>query len=594
MTRPPAAPRAAAIAVLVALALAGDLAILAAAVRNGVTVNFWFASFRVHDPSRPLAVAAILAGALVALGWRRARAAALTAFVAAGVAASAVISSAGGRAYPIGDIALVELYTREAMAGRLLVGAYSRFGWHHPGPAYFYLLAPLYAIGGRNTAALCAGALVLSLTAVVVTAWTTAKYAGAISSAVILALTAACLWRVDQLIDSPWNAHVVVLPAISLIAVCAALAGGTVAALPAAVFGATVLVQADVALVPYAAAIVGLGVAAAFVMVRRAPRADRTWGAMVNRTAWVLALTCFLPAAEAVAHPPGNIVAILRFFAGQERGHGLVDATAVWSDGLTAALRTGFTLAFGRSIAPVLSPSHVWLAVTLVAGTAGAAVWSFRMRRIGLAWLGVMATAGSLVTLWSATRIVGGFNDHFAFWLAGVGLVDAAVIVSTIGEMVGGAVAAAPPLVEAVSPAVHGTIFAAVLMVGLIQVDRARQGSFPVTVPLPSIATFDDSIAEYLGREHVRRPLFRIAGERWDVAVGMLQELHRRGIPFAVEDSWMPMFPDRFHASGDEDAELTVTGAFEAPELAARAGNVTINRSSRARVEAIRISPSPH
>jgi hypothetical protein len=301
-------------------------------------------------------------------------------------------------------------------------------------------------------------------------------------------------------------------------------------------------------------------------------------------------LTCFLPAAEAVAHPPGNIVSVLRFFAGQEHGQGLADATAVWSDGLTGALRTGFTLAYGRSIAPVWSPSHVWLAVTLVAGAAGAAAWAFRRQRTGLAWLGVMATAGSLVTLWSATRIAGGFNDHFAFWFAGVGLLDAAVIASTAGEWIVAGHAAAERLVPMLSPAVHGALLALVLMLGLHQVDRARQGSFPVTMPLPSIAGFDDSIGEYVGREHVRKPLFRIAGERWDVAVGMLQELHRRGMPFAVEDSWMPMFPDPFRASGDEDAELTVTGAFEAPELAARAGNVTIDRSSRARVEAIRIA----
>jgi hypothetical protein len=128
MTWPPAPPRGVVIAVLVALALAVDLVFLAAAVRSGMVVNLGFARLRVHDPSRPIAVAALLGGVLTALGWRRGRAATLTAFVATGAAAAALIASAGGRAYPIGDIALIELYTREAMAGRLLVGAYSRFG----------------------------------------------------------------------------------------------------------------------------------------------------------------------------------------------------------------------------------------------------------------------------------------------------------------------------------------------------------------------------------------------------------------------------------------------------------------------------------
>ena len=39
---------------------------------------------------------------------------------------------------------------------------YSRFGWHHPGPLYFYLLAPWYWLSG-STAGMQAGALVINL-----------------------------------------------------------------------------------------------------------------------------------------------------------------------------------------------------------------------------------------------------------------------------------------------------------------------------------------------------------------------------------------------------------------------------------------------
>ena len=231
--------------------------------------------------------------------------------------------------------------------------------------------------------------------------------------------------------------------------------------------------------------------------------------------------------------------------------------------------------------------------LALVATAAGAAAWAFRVGLFGLAWLGLTASVGSLVALWSVTRITGGFNDHQAFWFASIGLVDAAVAAAAVGESIRRLHAVAASGARLIAPVAHGALLSAILMLGLYQVDRARRGSFPITATLASIAVFDDSIGQYLAREHLRKPLFRIAGERWDLAVGMLQELHRRGIPFAVEDSWMPMFPDRFRASGDEDAELTITGAFDAAELTVRVGNVTINRSARARVEAIRISPSP-
>ena len=50
-----------------------------------------------------------------------------------------------------------------ATRGRLLVGPYSRFGWNHPGPFYFYFQAPLYALSGHKAASLYAGALAINL-----------------------------------------------------------------------------------------------------------------------------------------------------------------------------------------------------------------------------------------------------------------------------------------------------------------------------------------------------------------------------------------------------------------------------------------------
>ena len=65
----------------------------------------------------------------------------------------------------IGDIGVTELYVELASHARLLVGPYSRFHWHHPGPLYFYLQAPLYVATGRTGAAVYAGAWAINLAA---------------------------------------------------------------------------------------------------------------------------------------------------------------------------------------------------------------------------------------------------------------------------------------------------------------------------------------------------------------------------------------------------------------------------------------------
>src|SRR5687767_5787442 len=53
-----------------------------------------------------------------------------------------------------GDGAALELGTLHAAAGTQLLGPYSRFGWNHPGPAFFYLALPIYELCDRRGSAL--------------------------------------------------------------------------------------------------------------------------------------------------------------------------------------------------------------------------------------------------------------------------------------------------------------------------------------------------------------------------------------------------------------------------------------------------------
>jgi hypothetical protein len=51
------------------------------------------------------------------------------------------------------DAAIIELDVRNALDGGQLLGPYSRFGWNHPGPAYFYLLGPAYWLSAPHRGA---------------------------------------------------------------------------------------------------------------------------------------------------------------------------------------------------------------------------------------------------------------------------------------------------------------------------------------------------------------------------------------------------------------------------------------------------------
>jgi hypothetical protein len=468
-------------------------------------------------------------------------------------------------AYPVSDIAITEIYIRDAAHGRLLVGPYSRFGWHHPGPLLFYLLAPIYVLGGSSTAALHAAAALLSLI-VVAAALVTAVYWGArdLAYAVLLAVTILA-FRLPSILVSPWNPHIVVVPAIAFLAVAAVCAAGSALAFPIVVAFASFLTQTDLALAPFAAAVT---IAALAGGVQRR--------ALV--VAFAVAIVLWAPAiAEEGLHTPGNLTEIWRFFTHGEAPIGGVGGIALWSDAITAPFRPAFELAHGTPIGPAIIVPRVVLAIALTVGAATAAGLAVRHQLRVLAWFAGLSAFASVVALWSVSRITGGASDHQTFWIAALGLCDAAAVLVAMTPM-----RAPPPRLQPIV-----VTFAVVVSIALVGVSQAADGRFPVTTTAPSAPNFVASIRQYLASHHVRRPLVRIDQDQWWLAAAILLELDRQGVTYAIEDDWRTMFPERFAADGSEDAELTLAAVGQHRDLAARPGNVTIDVSSFIHVEAI-------
>ena len=151
---------------------------------------------------------------------------------------------------PVSDTAVIESYTAYASRGAQLVGPYSRYGWHHPGPLYFYVLAPFYALSGSLTTGLNAGALAVNLASVLVLAWVVVRAGGGVLAIVTMAMVALYAWRVAPILASPWNPHVIVLPTMALIVASAAILSGWAGLLPLAAVIATFVGQTHVGVLP--------------------------------------------------------------------------------------------------------------------------------------------------------------------------------------------------------------------------------------------------------------------------------------------------------------------------------------------------------
>ena len=190
--------------------------------------------------------------------------------------AIAIFAGVGGTYRPYADVALTELVVRDIGRYEVLVGPYSRDGWHHPGPALFYLLAVPYRLLGSSPAAMAAGALLVNFASIAGIA-AIAKRRGGVPFFLCTLVTLGLLVRslgFDFLVKA-WNPYITVLPYGLLVMLVWAMACRERWAVPAAVVVASFVVQTHVGYVALALPLLGLG--AAWLVL------DTLWGARRDR-----------------------------------------------------------------------------------------------------------------------------------------------------------------------------------------------------------------------------------------------------------------------------------------------------------------------
>lgn len=232
-----------------------------------------------------------------------------------------------------GDVALIELHVRDVgTRATPLVGPYQRFGFNHPGPTLYYLLAAPYRLLGSRYAGLQVGALLINAGALVGAAVIAFRRGGALLAlwALImvsgLAFTLGPSWLAD-----PWGPYIVVMPLALLIMLAAEVASGRRAALPVAAAVATVVTQVNAVLIPTAVGL-GLWALAAWVVGayrRRGEQPPREeWRAsrrMLLVTVGVLAVLWLPPVIDQV-NGEGNVTLMREFASSSQPKLGLGDA----------------------------------------------------------------------------------------------------------------------------------------------------------------------------------------------------------------------------------------------------------------------------
>jgi len=209
-----------------------------------------------------------------------------------------------------GDIALIELRVREVLSAHPpLTGAYSRYGWDHPGPVFFWLAALPYRMLGGGAGALALVAIAVNTAAIVVLLRFSTRLGRAAWYAVAGALVALVLGLLPDALASVWNVTITNVALLLFVVACWGVWDGVGGAWIALVTGSFVVqghVGTGVVIGPLALATAGL-VTWRWWRRGRPPREPAIAAAVIG-VLWLLPVVV-----DALRDPPGNLVRLVRW-----------------------------------------------------------------------------------------------------------------------------------------------------------------------------------------------------------------------------------------------------------------------------------------
>ncbi len=323
------------------------------------------------------------------------------------------IDGAGRTWHPAGDWSVLELRTRDVGSSNTpLLGPYSRYGWNHPGPLLFWLLAVPYRLFGQSSSSMLLSAALVNVAAIIglaIFAWRRGRLplaAGAITGVAIL-----CTHLGPSFLRDPWNPSITALPFAFVVMLAWSAWEGDGPAVPLLALGGSLLVQSHVG---FAALVAALWVIGTVGFCRRR-RGD--WQRTVGWSAAVL-VVCWVPVLVDQIAGTGNLSDLAHYFYG-----GSVEPAAGWG---TAA----------KVIAKELGGIAPWLGgderggfngglVTTSAGSLIAPVVAFvaalaiaiRRRAHSAVRLQLVVLASMFVGFVSVARITGPVFAYLVRWL---------------------------------------------------------------------------------------------------------------------------------------------------------------------------------
>lgn len=461
----------------------------------------------------------------------------------------AIVVAWNGDYLPVGDSAIIDLRVRDVWTGAFpLTGAYSRYGWSHPGPLLHWMLAALSKPMGGAPWSVLVAAVLLQAGAIVWLArlaWKVGRLPTLTlwMCIVMLAYAGTGSWMLVEV----WNPYVA-FPFFALFLLHTWLIfRGDASRLVGAVVVGTLLVQSHIGYAPLVVPLLAVGIAVVWRDARR--RSSSLWATSTVRWAALVGLVLWLPPlVEGLLRPPGNLV---RLASATANGNGSDPAVGLRSgtELLAAAVRPWPSWLGG--VAPLenrwaAGTTSTWLwFVPLALILAGLFVRGRRMRRPlvtrSVALL-VVLLALSVVTL---AGVAGTPFHYLVQWRLVVG---SCTLVMTIWLLADAAGLLELRMVRAAA----FVVAAATVCAGAAELDSGLAGRDPIWPLAPAVHQLSVKSAPEAGDDAL---LLRYAGPAEEgVHASLVNELLRRNVDVGVEEDLGFVFgEERVRGSGEAD-----------------------------------------
>jgi hypothetical protein len=339
--------------------------------------------------------------------------------------ALALIRNADSLRDVFGDRAVITFTAGNAWKAPVLLGPYSRFYWHHPGPIYFYILSFWSGVFGGQVFGLALGATMINLSSaagILVVARRRGGRPLLLWAAVSLVFY---LVAIDPVVFDFWNPSVTLLPFALTLLLAWSVACLDWWAAPWLALSSTFVVQTHVGLVP---GVVIAGGVAVLVAIQRARRRGALVGGheqtairrVVRITALLTIVLWLPPIVQELTSPDGNLSALVRFFSKSGASHTLSDALLRTSLDSTLIARAIFEPVTLRDDAH----QGLVLGIVLTVVALGVGLLAARRSRDTDATVLLAIVGLELVgAIYSVTRIVGAIEFYLVQWITAVGFV---------------------------------------------------------------------------------------------------------------------------------------------------------------------------